>query len=253
MCSSRCPSPAGCFSVGGGPVERCRPGTVESMRWRTVSSVLQRNTVAELPEIQTPVLRGPVIAVPPFPGGRRVRDLPLPLRAPRRHGWSIGFRDISDRRGRAADLPGPASTRSRPTPARPGCGPCLLASIGRPTAWLLALSGLRPAALACASREGASARGGPDAPVRFGDVELQRQRLAGMPRAPGPPHCDSVGGPLTRWARRSLASYQEGCTSRAARPTPSRSLATGATRRLQPMTVTSPGAALKLIALATEA
>jgi hypothetical protein len=31
--------------------------------------------------------------------------------------------------------------------------------------------------------------------VRSGDVELQRQRLAGgMPRAPGPLHCDSVGG-----------------------------------------------------------
>jgi hypothetical protein len=40
-------------------------------------------------------------------------------------------------------------------------------------------------------------------------VELQQQRLAGMPGAPGPPHCDAVGGrwcegrdvvwPRTRW------------------------------------------------------
>jgi hypothetical protein len=32
--SSQWPSP-GCSSVGSRPVERCRPGTVESMRWRT--------------------------------------------------------------------------------------------------------------------------------------------------------------------------------------------------------------------------
>jgi hypothetical protein len=66
MCSSRWPSPPGWSSVGGRPVERCRPGTVESMRWRTVSSGLQRNIVAELAEIQTPVVRGLVIAAPPF-------------------------------------------------------------------------------------------------------------------------------------------------------------------------------------------
>ncbi|MDP9302792.1 MAG: hypothetical protein M3P43_18150 [Actinomycetota bacterium] len=51
-------------SIGGRPVERCRPGTAESMRWRTVSARLQRNTVAELAEIQTPVVRGLVIAAP---------------------------------------------------------------------------------------------------------------------------------------------------------------------------------------------
>jgi len=67
MCSSRWPSPP-CSSVGGRPVERCRPGTVESMRWRTVSSGVQRNIVAELAEIQIPVVWGLVIAVPPFPG-----------------------------------------------------------------------------------------------------------------------------------------------------------------------------------------
>ncbi len=96
MCSSRWPSPPGCSSVGGRPVERCRPGTVESMRWRTVSSGLQRNIVAELAEIQIPVVWGLVIAVPPFPGrssSRRppastpaARRLRLSIRAPRSRG-----------------------------------------------------------------------------------------------------------------------------------------------------------------------
>jgi hypothetical protein len=67
MCSSRWPSPPGCCSVDGHPVERCRPGTVESMRWRTVSSGLQPNTVPESAEIQTPVVREPVKAVTPCP------------------------------------------------------------------------------------------------------------------------------------------------------------------------------------------
>jgi hypothetical protein len=36
------------------------------MRWRTLSCGLQRNTVAELAEIQTPVVWIPDIAAPPF-------------------------------------------------------------------------------------------------------------------------------------------------------------------------------------------
>ena len=52
---------AGCFWVGGRPVERWRPGTGETMRWRTLTCGLQRRTVAELAEIQTPVVRVPVI------------------------------------------------------------------------------------------------------------------------------------------------------------------------------------------------
>jgi hypothetical protein len=49
----------------------------------------------------------------------------------------------------------------------------------------------------------------PDALLRSGDVELQRQRLAsGMPGAPGPPHCDSMGGRLRAFSRLVLG----GCT-----------------------------------------
>jgi len=49
------------------------------MRWRTVSSGLQRNIVAEVADIQIPVVRGLVIAVLPSQVGR-VRVLPLRFR-----------------------------------------------------------------------------------------------------------------------------------------------------------------------------
>jgi hypothetical protein len=52
--------------VGGRPVERWCPGTVETMLWRTLTCGLQRNTVAELPEIQTPVVWVPDFVVSPF-------------------------------------------------------------------------------------------------------------------------------------------------------------------------------------------
>jgi hypothetical protein len=64
MCSSRWPSPPDGPPVGGRPVERCRPGTVETIKWRTVSSGLQHNTVAESAVSQTPVVRELVTARP---------------------------------------------------------------------------------------------------------------------------------------------------------------------------------------------
>jgi len=67
----------------------------------------------------------------------------------------------------------------------------LLASTGRPNAWPVRWRACGPGL--CKPRGAARKR--PDALLRSGDVELQRQRLAGgTPGAPGPPHCDPVGG-----------------------------------------------------------
>jgi hypothetical protein len=77
--------------------------------------------------------------------------------------------------------------------------------------------------------------------VRSGDVELQRRRLAGgMPGAPGPPHCDSVGG-RRRDGRTFSRLVLGGRTSSAARPTSSRSRLRRKPRGgLPPMTVKTP-------------
>ena len=58
------------LSVGGRPVERCLPGTVDAMRWRRTASPLQRTTEAKSAEIQTPVACGAHIPGGPFQGGR---------------------------------------------------------------------------------------------------------------------------------------------------------------------------------------